>query len=107
MNRGSREREVGMVRRREEDGPRRAAAIEGEENHYCQLRQVLDGGGEGVYSNVETDQGRSDGGDSSATLYHSATGSGVQDDPRQQEQPKESTKTARASQGRRGGRGGS
>ena len=30
--------EVGMVRRREEEGPRRAAAIEGEENHYCQLR---------------------------------------------------------------------
>ena len=32
------EREAGMVRRREEDGPRRGAAIEGEENHYCQLR---------------------------------------------------------------------
>merc|ERR1712032_153852 len=55
MGRGSREREVGMVRRREEDGPRRAAAIEGEENHYCQLRQALEGVGEGVYSNVETD----------------------------------------------------
>jgi len=46
-----------MVRRREEDGPRRTAAIEGEENHYCQLRQALEGVGEGVYSNVETDQG--------------------------------------------------
>lgn len=50
-----------MVRtRREEEGGRRAAATEGEENHYCQLRQVNEGGGEGVYSNIEVDQHEAD-----------------------------------------------